>query len=148
MIGFNFNETMTGTHFLNGTEGKFEFIVRWGPDNIFNWLNVFSGKFLSQPLHGIITADGICEEQECEGTLELKYWKGKIRYTIFFTANDIPYKYVGEKRDIRPWNLHRTHTTCYGILTNLKTNEVVSEPLTYFRLKTLPAFLLSFGFSR
>ena len=144
MIGFKFKEVMSGFHYFNNKNGKFEFVVDWGPHNLIKWLNVFSKHFLSQPLHGFITAEGICENEKCLGSLELKYWKGMIRYVIYFDSNEIPYKYIGEKINIRPWNLHRTHTTCYGKLINLQTNEVVSEPLTYFKLRTLPSFLLSF----
>jgi len=156
MRGFRFDEVMTGWHIFEPGFGPdtekavdvkrfMEFSVTWGPDNMMKWLNPF-GEFMTQPLHGVITIDGLCENVQCKGTLELAYHKGLIRYTIVFEHNGVRYKYVGEKVNIRPWNLHITHTTCFGTLT-MRTfygDVIVSKSITFFRLRTLPTFLKSF----
>jgi len=161
MLGFRFDETMSGWHILGSNlnlsddgldnfKQPMEFKVTWGPDNIFEWLNPFSGKFMKQPLFGNITIEGLGRDIPCKGDLELAYHKGMIRYTIFFTHNGTEYIYIGKKRGIKPWNLHKTHTTCYGELTarTVCGSFVVSQSITYFRLKTLPSFLKSFRFVR
>jgi hypothetical protein len=51
---------------------------------------------------------------------------------------------VGEKVNLRPWNLHKTHTTCYGTITNLKTNQEISKSIVYFKFETVPEFMTSF----
>ena len=53
-----------------------------------------------------------------------------------------------QKRNIKPWNLPVSHTTCYGELTEAKSGKLVSRSVTYFRLKTLPSFLWSFRLNR
>jgi len=52
-------------------------------------------------------------------------------------------RYLGEKRGLRPWNLHRTHTICYGEISDVATGEVISDSVVRFDLRELPAFLAS-----
>jgi len=147
MFGFKMKETMTGTHrFLpdGGLALFMEFNVEWGPENIFKWANPLSSYFLSQKLKGNITIEGLCHEQECWGVLKLEYWKARLEYNIFFSINGILYEYVGVKEGMRPWNLHKTHTTCYGILKDQYTGENVSESITHFDLKDIPKMIGSF----
>jgi hypothetical protein len=153
MLGFRMKETMTGTHEFNsgfGAPGKkfMEFVINWGPENIKKWINPFSSYFLSQRLSGKITIEDLCENQKCWGVLKLQYWKGRLEYNIFFSLNGTLYEYIGIKKDIKPWNLHRTHTTCYGTLRNLYTGNIISKSTTYFELKTLPSFLGSFRLTK
>jgi hypothetical protein len=155
MIGFNMDEVMSGTHVYADESDltikaglPFHFEITWGPEDILNWLNPFGGSFLAQPLHGHITVGGLCEKVFCMGNLYLEYWKGQIRYEIFFRHNGRSYKYEGEKTGMRPWNLHRTHTTCHGILVNLETGEIISKSVVYFRFHTMPKFLRSFRLRR
>jgi len=150
MIGFRMDEVMSGIHTFVGktADWPFSFRITWGPSDILNWLNPFGGSFLTQPLHGRITVGGLCEDVYCMGNLYLEYWKGQIRYEIFFRHRGHSYKYEGSKIDIRPWNLHRTHTTCYGILRNVTTGEEISRSVVYFKLNTMLKFLSSFRLRR
>ena len=102
-------------------------------------------NFLSNFLEGTVTVGGLVEEARCHGTLDLRYFQeAKIRYTFDFKdEKGTPYRYIGEKVNIRPWNLHRTHTTCYGTITNLNSEREISKSILYFRLNTVPAFLSS-----
>jgi len=142
MVGFKFDEVMSGTHKFESQNEEFEmeFRVRWGPTDIIKWAE---NKFTC-PLEGVITIGKMCKNVPCKGTISLHYWKGILKYDMWFTHCDVIYHYVGEKRNIRPWNLHKTHTTCYGVLTRAWNREVISKSVTHFRLKTLPAFLASF----
>ena len=159
MFGFKMEEVMTGLHeFLPGhgpqpprrQERFMEFIIEWGPKDVTKWANPLSPYFLSQELKGVITIDGLCENQKCWGVLKLEYWKGRLEYNIFFSVDGILYEYVGVKKDMRPWNLHKTHTTCYGTLKNQYTGETVSRSITYFNLdlKTVSSFIKSFRLCR
>jgi len=150
-LGFEAEEIMRGTHRFApgaGAEGEhpFEFRVRWGARHLLPWLNPLGPDFMSNWLEGTVLVGGLVDEAACRGTLDLRYFQeGKIRYTFDFKdADGKPYRYVGEKRDIRPWNLHRTHTTCYGSITDLGSNQVVSESVAYFELKLLVDFLRTF----
>ncbi len=149
-IGFLFDEVMTGKHRFEpgfGPPGdKFmQFKATWGPKHFSEWINPFGEKFLIQELTGTVTIEGLCENAPMSGTLELKYFsERKIRYTFEFTIEGKKYQYIGEKVNILPWNLPTSHTTCFGRLTEKKTGKLVSTSVTYFKLKTMPGFLLSF----
>lgn len=147
MFGFKMKETMTGTHkflFFDGSALFMEFNVEWGPKDITKWVNPLSPYFLSQELEGTITIEGLCHEERCWGVLKLEYWKGRLEYSIFFSVDGILYEYIGVKEGMRPWNLHETHTTCYGKLKNQYTGEYVSESITHFDLKDIPKMIKSF----
>jgi hypothetical protein len=122
------------------------FRVLWGTRHLWPYLRPGSPAFLSNFLEGTVTVGGLIQAAPCRGTLDLLYFKeGKIRYTFDFKGpSGTPYRYVGEKVNIRPWNLHRTHTTCYGAITDLSTGKDISKSTLYFKLGTLPAFLGSF----
>jgi hypothetical protein len=149
-VGFKMDEVMSGTHkFTDGAgpagEFPFEFRVTWGPRRLEKWLNPMDGDFMINDLEGVVTVGGLCENAPCTGKLELKYvQEAKIRYIFDFEHAGKKYHFVGEKRDLRPWNLHKTHTTCYGTLTEADTGKVISESVTYFRLNTMVPFLMSF----
>ncbi len=149
-LGFHLHENMIGSHEFEagcGPSGQrpMSFSIRWGPKDLLTWINVFGDRFMSQPLKGTITIDGLCHEAPCTGTLELKYYQEhKIRYTIHFRIDDTDYTYVGEKVNIRPWNLPVSHTTCYGTLTECGSSKVLSKSITYFRLRDMPSFAASF----
>jgi hypothetical protein len=149
-FGFKADEVMTGTHHFVGGAGPagefpMEFRVTWGTKHVADWANPFGGEFMINDLEGVVTVGGLCENAPCSGRLELKYFQeGKIRYVFDFESGGKKYHFVGEKRDIRPWNLHRTHTTCYGTLTEADTGKVVSESITYFKFSTMIPFMMSF----
>ena len=143
------DEVMTGTHEFKSGYGppgeKFmEFRATWGPKHMHEFINPVGGKWLYNDLEGHVDIEDLCQDAPMKGSLELLYFQeGKIRYTFDFEVDGTEYHFVGEKRDIRPWNLHRTHTTCYGVLTEKLTGQVVSESITYFKLNTVPAFMAS-----
>jgi short-subunit dehydrogenase len=149
-IGFKMDELMQGEHeFLNGfgPEGKKRmfFKVTWGTSQLLEWLNPLSDDFMVNDLEGIVTIDGLCENTPCQGKLELKYFtEQKIRYTFEFEANGEIYEFIGEKRNIYPWNLPYSHTCCFGELKLKESGELVSKSITHFKLDTLPEFLGSF----
>ncbi len=148
-FGFVMDEVMSGDHEFTdgkGPKGKhvFEFKVTWGPREIAKWLNPFGDSFMTQPLNGTITVGGMCVDVPCSGTLELAYFtEARIRYTFDFEYGDKAYHFVGEKINIRPWNLHVSHTTCYGTLVEKATGDLISRSVTHFRFKTTPAFIAS-----
>lgn len=148
-FGFVMDETMTGSHEFEprfGAPGRrfMEFKVTWGPKNVRHWGNPFSTGLIND-LEGTVTIEGLCTDTPCTGSLELRYLKdASIRYTFDFTADGVDYHYVGEKLNIKPWNLPYSHTTCFGRLTRLDTGELVSTSLTHFRFRTSLAFAASF----
>lgn len=150
-VGFRMDEVMSGLHSFEPVYGDprerrpIEFRATWGPDNIGEWINPFSNGFLRQDLVGTITVDGLCKDAKCVGTLELNYFDGQfLRYDFNFSADGKLYRYVGEKVNIKPWNLPVSHTTCYGVITEEYNGTLVSKSTTHFRAKTIPAFLKSF----
>jgi hypothetical protein len=161
--GFTMHEVMTGTHVFNSRyvpagplpdgyepndELFMEFEVDWGPDNLAEWLNPKSPGFMKHPLKGIITVEGLCEAAPCRGMMELNYFTDyTLIYYIEFKANGDKMLYQGKKRDVKlwkPWELHKTHTECDGVLFNLASRELISTSLTHFRMRTAPAFVSSF----
>jgi len=153
-VGFTMHEVMTGTHEFEPGMGPprrhpMEFRVTWGPPPQRSWLNRSGGQFMQQPLAGNVTIGELCEAAPCEGSLELLYFdQAKIRYRFELEAQGKRYRFVGEKVNIRPWNLPVSHTTCFGRLTEVDGGRLVSVSLTHFRLRTLPAFLMSFRLVR
>jgi hypothetical protein len=150
-VGFLADEIMSGTHRFIGDAGPpgehpMRFKVTWGSRRLERFLNPLGDGFMTSDLDGTVTVGGLVDEAPCRGRLDLLYFsEAKIRYS--FTFGDVcgrAYGYVGEKVDIRPWNLHRTHTTCYGTITRGDTGGVISRSTLHFRFLTLPAFLLSF----
>jgi hypothetical protein len=147
-VGFQIDEVMSGTHAFEPGMGPpgtkpLQFKVTWGAESIARWFTP-GGEFMRGPLKGTITADGLCREAGCEGTLELRYFdEHTIRYAFEFEADGRRYRFVGEKVNIRPWNLPVSHTTCFGRITEADSGRLVSTSVTFFRLSTLPSFLTS-----
>ena len=142
---------MTGTHHFISQTGPTEtypllYSLTWGNRSIINFLNPFSKQFLFAEARGFITVGGLVEKANCSGSLHLLYFtERKIRYEFTFDDdNGRPYKYVGEKRNIWPWNLHKTHVTCYGTVTDLETDKIISESVVYFPYREALPFILSF----
>ena len=154
-IGFKADEVMKGSHRLlvdlpegkakAGDELPFSFKITWGNPLLMSFLSPLSQEHGVAPLEGWVTVGGIIGEAPIRGAMELRYLKdATIRYVFEFVARGRRYSFSGEKRDIRPWNLHRTHTLCRGSLTELSSGQRVSEVTVRFALRTLPAFLTSF----
>ena len=147
-MGFRIRETMSGTHeFAPGAgpagQHPFSFRLRWGPDHLVDWLNPLGGQFGWQEAEGEVEVGGLCGPTPCRGTLSLEYGRGRIRYAFDFEVDGVPYRFTGDKVNIRPWNLATSHTTCFGTLVELETGKLVSTSVTEFRLRDLPRFALS-----
>lgn len=147
-VGFKMEEVMSGEHeFATGKQGKLpmEFKVVWGAESLIDWANPFEEDFMCNSLDGTVTIGGLCKDIPCTGRLELKYFtEQKICYTFYFEVEGEAYEFVGEKRNIYPWNLPYSHTCCFGELRKVGSNKVISNSITHFHWDTLPAFLGSF----
>ena len=155
-VGFHIDEQMAGTHTLvralpgdlpraEGEELPFAFRVRWGHPRISSFFNPISGDFLSARLEGEVDAGGLCQGAPCLGTIDLAYFSSQeIHYMFDFDAGGRRLRFQGEKRDIRPWNLPWSHTTCYGEVFEVTTGEAISTVLVRFSLATLIPFFRSF----
>ena len=147
--GFTMDEVMSGTHEFAPGAGPpgthpFEFRVCWGTRDLPTFINPFGNAFMINDMEGTVTVGGLCEDAPCSGTLELRYFtEKKIRYTFDFKADGASYRFIGEKVNILPWNLPTSHTTCFGTLTDAE-GQLVSRSLTFFRIRTAPAFMASF----
>lgn len=149
-LGFKICEEMSGTHRfteeseMDGTHPMM-FEAEWGPASIGQWLNPSGEEFLRHPMTGIVSVGGLCLDEEFSGNMALKYFQdASIRYEFSFVVNGTTYRYVGEKTNLRPWNLHRTHTTLNGTLTEEDSRTVISESTLHFKLNSLPSMLGSF----
>lgn len=148
MPGFRINEIMTGTHSFLGSE-KFHplhFHITWGTNNLGKYLSPFSEYFLYNRAKGFITVGNLVEKADCLGCLHMKYFSGrKIRYELLFRDQEqVAYRYIGEKRNLWPWNLHRTHFVCYGRIYEEQSGRAISESTVYFPFRQILDFLFSF----
>jgi len=148
-MGFRTRELMSGEHEFRAGHGPagrhpFAFRVKWGPDRLGEWLNPLGDRFLWNELEGEILVGGLCDWTPCRGTLDLEYFgPRRIRYTFDLEVAGKTYRYVGDKVDIRAWNLPVSHTTCFGTLVELATGTLVSTSVTRFKMRHLPSMLLS-----
>jgi hypothetical protein len=149
-IGFQMSEVMSGWHEFEPGFGpigrhEMEFRVDWGPRRLSQWKDPTGGPFLTQPLEGTVTIGGLCREAPCRGTLDLRYLREhRLRYVFEFEADGRCWRFTGEKVNVRPWNLPVSHTTCFGVLVDVKSGALASRSVTHFRLRSIPAFLGSF----
>jgi hypothetical protein len=156
-LGFTIEERMSGSHRYRrdfpaggvaaGEERPLELRARWGHPRLLGFLSPASGEFLTAELEGTLDAGGLCHAAPIQGTLELRYFvDASIRYRFELSGIDgARYRFVGEKREIRPWNLHRTHTLCRGTIARADADaEILSDVSVRFDLGQLPAFLKSF----
>ena len=152
-LSFTITETMSGLHhFVDPERGdandrRFYFRLDWGARRP-SQLNPFGQEFLSFEATGQILVDGLTAgEVPCTGTLELDYFgRHTITYVLDFAVDGESYHFVGEKVDVNPLHplmLVKTHTTCYGTLTD-STGTIVSRSVTHFEPRTLVPFLTSF----
>ena len=146
-IGFEIDEEMAGTYrdeMRFAPDYPFRFDVTWGTDSIWQWLQP-GDKFLVSEISGTVTADNFCDNAACSGTLTLRYFgEHRLRYEFWFGTGGRIYRFVGEKVNIRWWNLPVSHTTCFGRITENRTGQLVATALVFFRLRTIPRFLRTF----
>ncbi len=151
-VGFTMDEVMSGEHeWTEKNEGKqpMEFKVTWGAESLLQWANPFLPDFMTNTLEGTVTIGGLCEDAPCYGKLELRYFtEQKIRYTFSFEVDGEEYEFIGEKREIYPWNLPYSHTCCFGELRKAGEDKIISKSITHFHWDTLPEFLGSFELVR
>lgn len=146
-MGFRARELMRGYHeFIDGQgppgRHPFEFSARWGPDSLRQWLDVRKPTFLWQELEGEVSAGGLCQRAPIQGTLHLQYFpERRIRYDFDFEVEGRPLRYLGDKVNLRWYNLATSHTTCFGVLTDRKSGRVISTGTTLFHLRDLPRLL-------
>jgi len=151
-FGFRMTEDMSGWHeYLpgRGPEGRlpFSFHVVWGVDRVKQCVAHDGGLHFLQSLAGTVTAGGLCDATPCRGTLDLRYFLDqRLVYDFTFVVEETKYRWVGQKVNVRPWNLPVSHTTCFGRLTELETGKLVSTSVTFFHLHTIPKFLGSLRF--
>lgn len=157
-IGFRIQEHLVGSHryardvavpsgepIAAGTELPFSFTARWGHPQLLAYLNPLAGDFMTAVVDGTITAGGLCDAAPIRGTVELRYVRdATVRYVFDFTAQGQLYRYQGQKRELRPWNLHRTHLTCYGTITEVAAGNHVSDAVASMTLLELPRMLGTF----
>lgn len=147
--GFRMTEEMDGWHEFaagRGPEGRqpFRFRVVWGVDRVKDGVARDGGPHFQVPLSGTVTAGGLCDATPCRGTLDLRYLvDGRLVYDFTFTVDEARYRWVGQKVNVRPWNLPVSHTTCFGTLTDVKSGRLVSRGVVHFRVAAIPAFLAS-----
>jgi hypothetical protein len=149
--GFQVHETLDGLHEFVAREGPpgefpFSFELDWGPESLMDFLNpVARDAFFIARSRGVIRVGELAQEADCRGTLEFRcFSEAKIRYRLYFSVENARYEYIGEKIGLRPWNLHKTLSTCYGVLYELETGKEVSRSRSSFRISRVPSFLYSF----
>lgn len=145
-MGFQTYETMRGHHEFvgEGPPGRQPFAFRgaWGPDRLRDWLNPASDRFLWQELRGEVLAGGLCDWTPMQGTLAMQYFGlRRIRYEFDFEVAGEGYRWLGDKHDIRLWNLPFSHTTCSGALTHRASGRLVSTGVVFFQMRDLPGLL-------
>lgn len=151
MLGFKLDEVMAGTHQFTDDKNEkgglpFHFSLTWGNKNLLQFLNPFSREFFFSEAMGVITIGGLIDKAECRGSLRMLYFsEGKIRYDLTFKDDQgTPYRYVGQKVNIRPWNFYKTHFICHGSVTNLNTGKPISNSIVLFPYREILPFICSF----
>jgi hypothetical protein len=140
------DEVMQGTHEFEPGTGPagihpFRFCVTWGTKSVRSFLAPGS-HHLTASLSGTVTAGSLCNDAPCDGTLRIDYFgRHTIRYEFEFPSDQGRCRFVGEKVNIRAWNLPVSHTTCFGTVTRVSDGRLLSRAVVHFRLRTLPAFL-------
>jgi len=148
--GFEFVETMEGYHYMPAVTAKKMdtcFTVKWGTENIKEVLNPKSNQFLMFQMAGILEIEGITEKTRTFGYLHLDYPHNRIQYMLQFKSAEQPpvndYMFIGEKMNVKWWNLPFSHTTCYTTVIN-GADQLISRGVVFFKLKNLWPFLKSF----
>lgn len=156
-LAFSVTETMRGVHhFVDPARGTavdrpIRFRIDWGAP-IRTSLNPLSGQFMRHRAAGEFYAEALTPHPvACEGTFVVDYFgQHKITYDLRFPCEGERFRFVGEKIDVwlrRPLQLVKTHTTCYGTVTN-GAGVIVSRSVLHFPLETMRSFLLSLRLRR
>jgi len=146
-------ETMRGQHHFvdpalgEPTDRPFSFRLVWGAE-LPVAMNPLDSRFMVFDATGTIDVDGLTDGGvPCEGTLRVDYLRERsIAYELDFALGDRRYRYSGKKVGIdllRPIELVKTHTTCYGAIAR-DDGRVVSKSVAHFEPDELLPFLMSF----
>lgn len=146
---FSISETMNGLHhFVDpalgpATDQKAFLRLQWGGP-LRHAINPLDLHF---DAHGHLYFAGLTsDEVPCQGSITLDYLhQHVVRYELDFSVEGQPYRYIGEKTDVRlrhPLLLTKTHTTCYGTVCN-HAGTIVSRSVLHFDLLSMPAFVTS-----
>ena len=156
-ITFAVTETMRGVHhFVDSARGPaedrpFHFCIEWSAP-LARSLRPWSDEFMRYEAKGEIFAAGLTPRSTpCRGSLAIDYLADHtIRYDLEFEADGTTHRYEGTKTDVRlsrPLQLIKTHTTCYGRITDA-SGAIVSRSVLHFLPETTGAFLRSFRLRR
>jgi len=152
-IRMQITETMKGLHHFvdpalgDATDRTQWFRIHWSgtPGRV---LNPLSGGFLTYDAAGEMFVDGLTAEPvPCLGSFRIDYLrKRKLTYELTFDVGDHTFRYLGEKVNVnllRPLQLVKTHTTCYGTLTR-DDGVIVSRSVLHFDPDDLLSLVTSF----
>ena len=148
--GFEFNETMSGTHrFVERRRDKgelpFSFSARAWTDQLRELLHPETREFFRCTVDGTITVDGLATAAPLAGGLEMSLLrKRQIIYDFTFKAdNGVAHRFYGHK-DLSIFQPLKSLTTLYGEITNAKTGKVVSTSVAYLDMRDVPGLFGSF----
>lgn len=152
-LAFAVTETMRGVHhFVDPARGPavdrpFHFRIDWGAP-FRKSLRPRSDRYMRYGAEGELFADGLTPHiVPCHGTLTIDYFKDHaIVYDLRFEAEGQLLQYVGRKTDVRltrPLQLVKTHTTCYGSITDA-SGSILSRSVVHFPPETTLSFVRSF----
>ncbi|HKA88980.1 MAG TPA: hypothetical protein VKE22_15025 [Haliangiales bacterium] len=141
-LGFEFEETMTGTYTRAGhpdQQGEIRLRARARAGSVLK--HVRDGMVT---LEGTLDMEGFADDVPVAGTIEIRpVGKKIIRYDFSFLGNDgNPYRFVGQK-DIRYSDLVRTMTTCHGAIATAGGEEVARVTLRFDVKADFLPFLVS-----
>jgi hypothetical protein len=147
-----FSESMSGTHtFLEGPNAGKKLAIRFTIDvkslPLPEFLNVMNlDTFFVCDIAGTLTAEGLVEKTPAKGRLLMRYFhEQKLHYYLEFEGPDgKQYYFKGEKRNIWPWNIWKTHFRLYSGIYEKETNKMVSEGMLYFLYSDLPKWITTF----
>jgi hypothetical protein len=141
-IGFEFEETMTGTYTRTGApseQGAFRFQARVKAEDALRHL-----RDNLATLEGTLDMEGFADDVPLSGTVEIAPLTRRIiRYEFDFTANDgKPYRFAGQK-NIRFSDFIGTMTNLTAAITDAKGNEVARAQIRFDVKADLLPFLVS-----
>ncbi|MSP61878.1 MAG: hypothetical protein EXR72_16405 [Myxococcales bacterium] len=138
-IGFQFDETMTGTYTQGGAERPMSFTARARARSLLGHLT--GGR---ATLEGHVEMEGFATHQPMSGEVDIAPIRGRrIRYEFAFTADDGKrYHFAGQK-DVTPLRPLASMTQLPALITDEHGTEVASAKL-HFDTRDLPSLLMSF----
>lgn len=153
MLQFRATELMTGQHhFVDPALGApsdqpCHFRLTWGGPAS-QMLNPLRRAAIRYDAAGTIHFAGLTAgDVPCRGTIAIDYARAhQIDYDLAFDVGGTHYRFHGEKTGVnplRPIELVKTHTTCYGTLATAD-GRVVSRSVIHFLPETLSSFVKSF----